>query len=82
MKYLIRRIVYEPVELDPKDLITIVEASALLNASLFSVASNTATGRLTEVIDPTVSEKSRRARRLLLRAEVDSWLETHRREEK
>jgi len=78
--YQIRRTIYEEIDLEPDKLITIAEAARMLGSSLTSVISNLDAGRLTEVINP--SARLRQARRLLLRAEVDSWKETHPREEK
>ena len=78
--YQIRRTVYEEIDLEPEQLVTIAEAARMIGSPLTSVVSNLDAGRLTEVIN--LSARLRQARRLLLRAEVDSWAETHRREEK
>ena len=78
--YQIRRTVYEEIELEPDQLVTIAEAARMIGSPLTSVVSNLDAGRLTEVINP--SARLRQARRLLLRDEVVRWGKTRVREEK
>ena len=66
--YLIRKITYEPVDMDKDDLMTFSEAAKELGLSLHTIKTNAEAGRMTLVIDP---DRNYQARRLVLRSEVE-----------
>ena len=66
--YLIRKIIYEPVDMDKDDLMTFSEAAKVLGLALNTVRTNAEAGRMTLVIDP---DRNYQARRLVLRSEVE-----------
>jgi hypothetical protein len=69
-RYLIEKVIQDEVEADPDNLVTIRQASDLLNLAVQTISTMADAGRLTILIDPAA--KKRQARRLLLRAEVEA----------
>lgn len=67
--YKVRRIIYEEKEIDRDELVTIAEASEILDISIQGVGSALNRGEFTEVIDPYARFHGKR---LLLRSEVEA----------
>lgn len=69
MKFKIRRVVYEVVEVEPRELMSIANASRVLGMTIDGVRSAIDRGKLTVFIDPEALEQ--RYRRFVLRSEVE-----------
>jgi hypothetical protein len=70
--YKIRKVIYEPIEVEPKSLMTLTEAAKELGISLSGVARAIDSGSLREVID---TEASYHGHRLVFRKEVSALKE-------
>lgn len=69
--YKVKKVTYEEQELNPADLMTLVEAAEALDMSIPGVRSAIDRGDFTEIIDPRARFHGKR---LLLRAEVSERL--------
>ena len=70
----VRRVIYEDLEVDPTDVMTVKEASERLGLTLEGVISVITRNRLTELIDPDAVHQFRN-RRFVLRSEVEEMAE-------
>ena len=74
MKYKIRRITYEDIDLDPGELMTYAEAARELGVHINTVKTNVESGRMTLVLD---EDKSWHGHKLLLKKEIQQWKKEH-----
>jgi hypothetical protein len=70
MAYMVRKVVYESVDVDSGDLVTLSVAARLTRMSMPGLVKAVERGRLTEIIDDSADYHGRR---LLLRREVEAF---------
>lgn len=73
-KYKIQCTVYEDIDVDPDDLMTVADAARELGVALSTKKSNVTAGRFMVIIDP---DKTWQGRKLLLKKEVEEWKKDH-----
>jgi hypothetical protein len=73
-KYKIQRTIYEDIDVDPDELMTVADAARELGVALSTMKSNVTAGRFTVIIDP---DKTWQGRKLLLKKEVEEWKKDH-----
>jgi hypothetical protein len=74
MNYKIKRIIYEDIDVDRGDLMTLAEAAREIGISLSTMRNHVSTGRFTCILD---LDKTWQDHRLVLKTEVEQWIEDH-----
>lgn len=73
-RYLMRRVVYEPVEVDEGDLVSVVDAARRLGITMPGVIAAINRDELAEVVDEEAPHR-RQNRRFVLRSSVEEAVE-------